>query len=163
MPIHVITGDHDMELGSLDNFYAAGHAQLPKAVDVGDIRCRFLDICGPGSGGPNFRLGQTQSDWLTKELRRAPSMSELRDLHAQYPQDLKGGGKTHAIRTARAKDESDLTQAETVEQAARISAATTPTKSSRTCCGSGRSPSKSPPQTSVSSCLLPDDRQPVAV
>ena len=101
MPVHVITGDHDMEPKSLDNFYAAGHARLPKAVDVGALRCLFLDICGPGTGGPGFRLGAAQTDWLNAELKGATDRRQSCAIFMHsYPQDLKGDGETAAINKA---------------------------------------------------------------
>ena len=98
MPVHVITGDHDMEPGGLDNFYAAGHARLPMAVGVGALRCLFLDICGPGRGGPDFRLGAAQSDWLRSQLESASACrQDCAVFMHSYPQDLKGDGETDAI------------------------------------------------------------------
>ena len=98
VPVHVITGDHDMEPGTLDNFYAAGHARLPRAVDAGAVRCLFLDICGPGTGGPDFRLGAAQHDWLETELQEVSGRSQSCAIFMHsYPQDLKGDGETAAI------------------------------------------------------------------
>ena len=58
LPVHVIPGDHDMEQGGLANFYRGLAADpLPKAVTVRGARCLFLDVSGPGAGGPDFRLG----------------------------------------------------------------------------------------------------------
>ena len=100
MPVYVVTGDHDMEPGSLDNFYRAlDVAPLPMAVDEGGVRCLFLDICGPGSGGPDFRLGDSQSRWLAEELRRAAGRRCAIFMHS-YPADLRGDGETAAINAA---------------------------------------------------------------
>ena len=95
LPAHVITGDHDMESGSLDAFYAGlGVPRLPYAVTVSSTRCLFLDICGSGSGGPDFRLGSEQLSWLEREL--AVAEAEGRDcalfMHS-YPADLKAEGE----------------------------------------------------------------------
>lgn len=94
-PVHVITGDHDMEGGSLDAFYAGlGVPRLPYAVTVSGTRCLFLDICGSGSGGPDFRLGPEQLAWFEREL--AGAEAEGRDcalfMHS-YPADLKAEGE----------------------------------------------------------------------
>ncbi|WP_158808354.1 metallophosphoesterase [Beijerinckia sp. L45] len=102
VPVHVITGDHDMEQGSLDNFYTAlGATQLPNAIDAGGLRCLFLDMCGPGSGGPDFRIGDRQMAWLEAELRAADA-SEQRCaifMHS-FPADLRGEGETARINAA---------------------------------------------------------------
>ena len=98
-PVHVIPGDHDMEQGGLDAFYdGLGAAQLPKALTVRGFRCLFLDICGPGGGGPDFRLGGDQLPWIERELQDAARRGEtsLVFTHA-YPADLKGDGETEAF------------------------------------------------------------------
>lgn len=102
MPVHIITGDHDMEPGSLDNFYEAlDAAPLPMAVDAGGVRCLFLDICGPGSGGPDFRMGLSQSIWLADELKRAATTGRRCAIFMHsYPADLRGDGETSAINKA---------------------------------------------------------------
>ena len=100
MPVHIVTGDHDMEPGSLDNFYhALDAAPLPMAVDAGGVRCLFLDICGPGSGGPDFRMGDSQSRWLADELAQAAGGRCAIFMHS-YPADLRGDGETAAINAA---------------------------------------------------------------
>jgi 3',5'-cyclic-AMP phosphodiesterase len=93
IPVHVITGDHDMEGGSLDAFYAGlGARHLPYAIDAGGMRCLFLDMAGPGTGGPDFRLGVDQIDWLSKELREAEARGQLCAVFMHsYPADLRGG------------------------------------------------------------------------
>ena len=88
VPVHVITGDHDMEPGSLANFYAAPAASLPKALTVRGVRCLFLDVCGPGTGGPDFRLGPTQMAWLGAELAQVPAGTEIALFMHTYPADL---------------------------------------------------------------------------
>ena len=102
MPVHVITGDHDMEPGSLDNFYEGlGVPRLPKAIDAGGIRCLFLDMCGPGSGGPDFRLGAAQTEWLADELAQATAQGTRCAIFMHtYPADLRGDGETGAINAA---------------------------------------------------------------
>jgi Icc protein len=102
MPVHIVTGDHDMEPGTLDNFYhSLDAAPLPKAVDVGEIRCLFLDICGPGSGGPDFRIGSSQSAWLADEIEQATTAGRRCAVFMHsYPADLRGDGEADAINTA---------------------------------------------------------------
>lgn len=102
VPCHVITGDHDMESGSLDAFYAEmGADRLPKALDVAGVRCLFLDICGPGGGGPDFRLGAAQHRWLLDELRAAAAAARRCAIFMHsYPADLRGEGETQVINEA---------------------------------------------------------------
>ncbi|WP_019906662.1 metallophosphoesterase [Methylobacterium sp. 77] len=98
-PVHVITGDHDMEGGSLDAFYAGLDARrLPYAIDVSGIRCLFLDMCGPGTGGPDFRLGDAQLAWLEGEIQVAErdGLDCALFMHS-YPADLKGDGEASRI------------------------------------------------------------------
>ena len=100
MPVHVVTGDHDMEAGSLDNFYRSLDATpLPMAVDAGGVRCLFLDICGAGTGGPDFRIGASQSRWLEDQLKAATGTRCAIFMHS-YPADLRGHGETAAINAA---------------------------------------------------------------
>ena len=98
-PVHVITGDHDVEGGGLEAFYAGlGVPRLPYAVTVSGTRCLFLDMCGPGSGGPDFRLGASQIDWLDAELRMAASRGQICVLFMHtYPADLKGEGEAERV------------------------------------------------------------------
>ncbi|KTS36859.1 metallophosphoesterase [Methylobacterium indicum] len=97
LPAHVITGDHDMEGGSLDAFYGGLDApRLPYAVEVRGVRCLFLDMCGPGSGGPDFRLGADQVAWLAAELDRAGTRPCALFMHS-YPADLKGEGEAERV------------------------------------------------------------------
>ena len=107
VPVHVITGDHDMAGGSLDAFYAElGAERLPKAVGAGGVRCLFLDISGPGGGGPNFRLGEAQYRWLVDELRAvADTKRSCAIFMHTYPADLRGDGETRAINEALAARE----------------------------------------------------------
>lgn len=97
-PVHVITGDHDMEGGNLDAFYAGlGVPRLPYAVTVSGTRCLFLDMCGPGAGGPDFRLGPAQVAWLERELAEAGQRPCALFMHS-YPADLRAEGE--ALRVA---------------------------------------------------------------
>jgi Icc protein len=89
-PVHVITGDHDMQPGSLANFYTLpAAAPLPKAVVVRGVHCLFLDVCGPGTGGPDFRLGATQLAWLREQLSQVPEGAEIALFLHTYPSDLR--------------------------------------------------------------------------
>ncbi|WP_245442928.1 metallophosphoesterase family protein [Methylobacterium terrae] len=97
LPVHVITGDHDVEGGGLDAFYAGLDVpRLPYAVDVQGVRCLFLDMCGPGSGGPDFRLGPDQVAWLAAELERAGGSDCALFMHG-YPADLRGEGEAARV------------------------------------------------------------------
>ncbi|NEU12370.1 metallophosphoesterase [Methylobacterium sp. BTF04] len=98
-PFHVITGDHDMEGGSLDAFHAGlGVRRMPYAVDVSGIRCLFLDMCGPGTGGPDFRLGAKQLAWLEGEVQVAErdGLDCALFMHS-YPADLTGDGEAERV------------------------------------------------------------------
>jgi Icc protein len=99
VPVYAIPGDHDMEQGGLDAFYAGLQARaLPMALTVRGSRCLFLDFSGPGGGGPDFRLGTDQISWLGRELEGARQRDEtsLLFMHS-YPDDLKGEGETEAL------------------------------------------------------------------
>jgi Icc protein len=90
VPVYIITGDHDMEPGSLANFYAVpAAAPLPLAADVRGVRCLFLDVCGPGTGGPDFRLGAAQLAWLRGQLDAVPPGTEIALFVHTYPADLR--------------------------------------------------------------------------
>ena len=98
MPVHIVTGDHDMEPGGLDDFYRElGTSPLPKAVEIKSVRCLFLDICGPGAGGPDFRLGASQSAWLAEQLADAAEHGGRCAIFMHsYPTDLRGDGESGA-------------------------------------------------------------------
>ncbi len=99
VPVHIITGDHDMEQGSLDNFYRYLYTEkLPKAIEVNSVRCLFLDICGPGTGGPDFKMEQAQMDWLRQELQSAQSNNQKAVIFTHtYPDDLTGDSETQML------------------------------------------------------------------
>ena len=98
MPVYIITGDHDMEPRSLANFYAVpAAAPLPKAVDVRGVRCLFLDVCGPGTGGPDFRLGAPQLAWLRTQLSAVPPGTEIALFVHTYPADLRDAAEREAL------------------------------------------------------------------
>jgi hypothetical protein len=97
-PVHVITGDHDREPGSLANFYTLpAAAPLPKALLVRGVQCFFLDVCGPGTGGPDFRLGATQLNWLREQLREVPTGTEIALFMHTYPADLRDAAERQAL------------------------------------------------------------------
>jgi len=97
-PWFAIPGDHDFEPKSLANFYAGLNAQnLPLSVSIKGHRCIFLDIVSSGSGGPDFRLGAVQTDWLKDQLSQSESDPErpVVFMHA-FPGDLAEGGEALA-------------------------------------------------------------------
>jgi 3',5'-cyclic-AMP phosphodiesterase len=99
VPVHAIAGDHDMEQGGLDAFHEGLAADpLPRAICVRGHRCLFLDVNGPGSGGPDFRLGETQLGWVERELQASRQSGEttLVFMHA-YPADLADAGECERL------------------------------------------------------------------
>ncbi len=90
LPWRTIPGDHDFKPRSLDNFYrilACG--RLPFAEDINGCVCLFLDVVSAGAGGPDFRLGRDQIDWLREQLagvRRDGKVATI-FMHT-YPADL---------------------------------------------------------------------------
>jgi Icc protein len=90
VPKYLITGDHDMEPRSLANFYTLARANsLPLAAMVRGVQCLFLDMCGPGQGGPDFRLGAAQLAWLREQLAQLPMGTEVALFMHTYPSDLR--------------------------------------------------------------------------
>ncbi|WP_428329365.1 metallophosphoesterase [Mucilaginibacter sp.] len=91
IPVHIIPGDHDMEQGGLQGFYALpGADQLPKAININGINCLFLDVSGPGNGGPDFKLGNEQMTWLQNELATAKAENQETVVFVHtYPDDIK--------------------------------------------------------------------------
>ncbi|MBB3999329.1 metallophosphoesterase family protein [Aureimonas pseudogalii] len=93
LPLHALPGDHDFEAGSLDGFARhLGQEPLPYALTLAGARLLFLDIVSAGSGGPDFRLGASQTRWLKRELNAAQDsgQSAITFMHA-YPGDLRAG------------------------------------------------------------------------
>ncbi|MDQ2804293.1 MAG: metallophosphoesterase [Pseudomonadota bacterium] len=90
IPIHILPGDHDFKSRGLNGFHAVlGADPLPKAVTVAGTRCLFLDAVSAGTGGPDFRLGRRQIDWLTRELAGADSAGRRSVVFMHvYPADL---------------------------------------------------------------------------
>ncbi|UDL95248.1 metallophosphoesterase [Lichenihabitans sp. PAMC28606] len=99
IPVHAIPGDHDMEQGGLDAFYAILQSDLlPHSKTIRGVRCLFLDTSGSGHGGPDFRLGSDQVAWIDRELREAMQRNESSIVFTHtYPADLKGDGETDAF------------------------------------------------------------------
>lgn len=98
-PVYIIPGDHDREQGDLAAFYnGLPTGLLPRSLAVKDIRCLFLDVVGPGQGGPDFRLGETQLHWLTREMTDAGQRKkEMIVFMHTYPDDLKSDREKTAL------------------------------------------------------------------
>jgi 3',5'-cyclic AMP phosphodiesterase CpdA len=99
VPVYVIPGDHDMEQGGLAAFYdGLGGERLPHSLRLKGCRCLLLDICGAGSGGPDFRLSEEQFRWLEAQLHEARDAGEtpVVFMHS-YPADLRGDGEASAL------------------------------------------------------------------
>ncbi|TWR30943.1 metallophosphoesterase [Mucilaginibacter pallidiroseus] len=90
VPVHIIPGDHDMEQGSLENYYQLSHTRkLPYSFTKNGCRCVLLDVCGRGKGGPDFRLLDEQLIWLENEFNLAHTESNKIVLFMHtYPADL---------------------------------------------------------------------------
>lgn len=90
VPVHIITGDHDMEPGGLNNFYRyLTTEKLPKTVQIKNTTCLFIDICGIGTGGPDFNVGHAQMNWLQDQLKLAHSNNHPAIIFTHtYPADL---------------------------------------------------------------------------
>lgn len=100
-PLFILPGDHDFEAGHLDDFRQYLAAQpLPRKETIGGARILLLDIVSAGSGGPDFRLGQSQSAWLRRRLAEEADAPTLVFMHA-FPEDLHEGGE--AVATALAE------------------------------------------------------------
>ncbi|MCJ8209039.1 metallophosphoesterase [Mucilaginibacter sp. RS28] len=99
VPVYILSGDHDMEQGSLDNLYAMPFArQMPFSKLHKGNRCIFIDVCGPGSGGPDFRIGEQQLQWLHSELAQETNAGEtiLLFMHT-FPADLKDAAEKQLL------------------------------------------------------------------
>lgn len=72
LPWRVIPGDHDFKPRSLDAFYSVLDCRwLPFAEEIKGCICLFLDVVSAGTGGPDFRLGREQIEWLRQEIASA--------------------------------------------------------------------------------------------
>ena len=99
VPVYCIPGDHDMEQKSLAAFYQHLQAErLPLSRVIRGVRCLFLDLSGPGKGGPDFRLGDSQRHWLSRELATARLNDEriVVFMHT-YPADLTDPEETRFV------------------------------------------------------------------
>lgn len=58
----------------------------------------FIDLSGPGNGGPDFCLGNSQRQWLSRELTTAQLNGEqiIVFMHT-YPADLADPAETHFV------------------------------------------------------------------
>jgi Icc protein len=92
IPVRIIPGDHDFKPLSLEAFYRGLRARsLPWAEQVGRYRCLFLDVVSAGTGGPDFRLGPMQLDWLRQELEAVDRAGQASVVFMHtYPADLRG-------------------------------------------------------------------------
>jgi hypothetical protein len=98
LPWFAVPGDHDFEPKGLENFYAGlGMEKLPQSRIIKGHRCIFLDIVSPGTGGPDFKLGNAQTAWLTHQLAQSKFDQErpVVFMHA-FPGDFRGGGEALA-------------------------------------------------------------------
>jgi predicted phosphodiesterase len=93
MPLHILAGDHDFKQRTLDAFHGVlGAERLPKSVSVRGHRCLFLDVVSAGTGGPDFRMDETQLAWVELELDRADAAGQRAVVFMHtYPADLREG------------------------------------------------------------------------
>ncbi|RZK31782.1 MAG: metallophosphoesterase, partial [Hymenobacter sp.] len=61
------------------------------------MRCLFLDMCGPGRGGPDFRLGASQLTWLREQLSQVPPGMEVALFMHTYPSDLQDAAERQQV------------------------------------------------------------------
>lgn len=90
VPWRAIPGDHDFEPKSLDQFYGTLECPwLPFAEEINGCVCLYLDIVSNGSGGPDFKLGKQQIDWMraTLSAAKADGKPAAVFMHS-YPADL---------------------------------------------------------------------------
>lgn len=58
----------------------------------------FLDMCGPGRSGPDFRRGAAQLGWLERELVESGSRGETAVVFMHtYREDLRQGDEGAAL------------------------------------------------------------------
>ncbi len=95
LPLHILPGDHDFKLRTLDAYYGVlGAERLPLAVTVKGHRCLFLDVVSAGTGGPDFRLGEDQLAWAERELEAAHAAGQAAIVFMHtYPADLREGAE----------------------------------------------------------------------
>ena len=99
LPIHIIPGDHDFKSGNLHAFHdVLGAEHVPKVITVGEYRCIFLDYVSAGTGGPDFRLGESQLAWLRAVLQSAAAEGRESVVFAHaYPADLADSVEANAF------------------------------------------------------------------
>lgn len=103
IPLHILPGDHDFKPRKLDTFHdVLGAELLPKAVTVRGHRCLFLDVVSAGTGGPDFRLGESQLAWAERELKEAEAAGQdaVVFMHT-YPADLREGAERLGVLLAK--------------------------------------------------------------
>jgi Icc protein len=90
LPWRAIPGDHDFKARTLDAFYSVlGGRWLPFAEEIRGCVCLFLDVVSAGTGGPDFRLGRAQIDWLRQEIAAARRGGQTIAVFMHtYPSDL---------------------------------------------------------------------------
>ncbi len=95
MPVYILPGDHDFHARTLDAFHRVlGAEKLPLSARIGNTLCLFLDVVSGGSGGPDFRLGAEQTDWLTQQCEAAAHAGDTIALFMHtYPADLQQGAE----------------------------------------------------------------------
>ncbi|TWB90641.1 calcineurin-like phosphoesterase family protein [Bradyrhizobium macuxiense] len=106
LPWRAIPGDHDFKPRSLESFYRALRVRrLPSAEEIGGHLCLFLDVVSQGTGGPDFKLGTEQFEWIKDRLADAQRDGKacVVFMHA-YPADLGG----EAERLSQLFDESSV-------------------------------------------------------
>jgi len=92
IPVHAIPGDHDAKSGGLDNFRRYLESEPYRSFRLGNYDFVFLNAVDNRTMG-KFGFGQTQLDWLTRELNQATSegLKPVLFLHT-YPSELISGG-----------------------------------------------------------------------
>jgi 3',5'-cyclic-AMP phosphodiesterase len=90
LPWRAIPGDHDFKPRSLEHFYSTLRCnQLPFAEEIRGCACLFLDVVSAGTGGPDFRLGRDQIEWLRQQIASARRDGKTIAVFMHtYPSDL---------------------------------------------------------------------------
>ena len=90
LPWRTIPGDHDFKPRALDAYYETLKcARLPAVEEINGHVCLFLDVVSAGAGGPDFRLGRRQIDWLRDQLVSARQANKTVAIFMHtYPADL---------------------------------------------------------------------------
>ena len=95
LKLYILPGDHDFKPRNLRDIHEVlGARKLPYSTVLHDQRCLFLDVVSAGTGGPDFRLGKDQLDWVEGELDAAASSGQgaVIFMHT-YPADLREGAE----------------------------------------------------------------------